>query len=177
MQRIFIGSALVILCAAVAAAQNPPGTVLSPPGTSGPGVIAPGAVQKNPTGTIAPDFKPLTTPRTVNPSITPQTVSPSIKKGVAPTAPAGIAPATLPTPSLQTQSLSLSNGTAFNTTFDRNTSSFKTPLADGTYKLNNGGAIRVRGGAIVWDAFGVIDRLNVQKSKGQKVAEAPIGIG
>ena len=90
MRRILIGSALVILCAAVAAAQNPP----LPSPTGSPGVIGP--VQKSPTGIIAPDFKPLTTPQTVNPSI---------KKGTPSIAPGGIAPATLPTPSLQTQSL------------------------------------------------------------------------
>ena len=33
-------------------------------------------------------------------------------------------------------------------------------LADGAYNLTNGGAIRVRRGRIVWDAFGVVDRLN-----------------
>ena len=88
-------------------------------------------------------------------------------------APGGTAPTALPTPSLQTQSLALTNGTAFNATFDRSSNSFRTPLADGTYKLNNGGAIRVRGGEIVWDAFGAIDRLK----KGQKSAEAPIGLG
>jgi hypothetical protein len=125
-------------------------------------------VTKSPAGIIAPDFKPLATPQTVNPSI---------KKGTPSIAPGGIAPAALPTPSLQTQSLSLTNGTVFNATFDRGSNSFRTPLADGTYKLNNGGAIRVRGGEIIWDAFGVIDRLNAQKSKGQKVAEAPIGLG
>jgi hypothetical protein len=162
VQRILIGSVLVTLCAAVAAAQNPP---LSNPATS-PGVTSP--VTKSPAGIIAPDFKPLATPQTVNPSI---------KKGTPSIAPGGIAPAALPTPSLQTQSLSLTNGTVFNPTFDRGSNSFRTPLADGTYKLNNGGAIRVRGGEIIWDAFGVIDRLNAQKSKGQKVAEAPIGLG
>jgi hypothetical protein len=34
------------------------------------------------------------------------------------------------------------------------------PLHDGTYRLTNGGAIRVINGIIVWDAFGVIDQLN-----------------
>ncbi|MBV9993714.1 MAG: hypothetical protein JO127_00745 [Caulobacteraceae bacterium] len=33
------------------------------------------------------------------------------------------------------------------------------PLADGTYRLTNGGAIRVQEGRIVWDAFGVVDKL------------------
>ena len=90
--------------------------------------------------------------------------------------PGGIAPAALPTPSLQTQSLSLTNGTTFNAVFDRNTSSFKVDLQDGIYKTTNGGAIRVKGGVIVWDAFGVIERLNIQKRKGQGVAEAPVGV-
>ena len=34
------------------------------------------------------------------------------------------------------------------------------PMRDGTYRLTNGGAIRVRNGIIVWDAFGVIDAVN-----------------
>jgi hypothetical protein len=33
------------------------------------------------------------------------------------------------------------------------------PLKDGDYKLANGGAIKVRGGIIVWDAFGVVAKL------------------
>lgn len=32
------------------------------------------------------------------------------------------------------------------------------PLKDGEYKLTNGGAIRVKGGRIVWDAFGVVEK-------------------
>ena len=32
------------------------------------------------------------------------------------------------------------------------------PLKDGEYKLTNGGAIKVRGGRIVWDAFGVVEK-------------------
>jgi hypothetical protein len=164
MQRILIGSALFILCAAVAAAQSPPGTTPGLPSPSGPGAIAPGA------------FAPGKLQRT-SPPLTPQTVNPAIKTAPAPTAPARIAPAGVSAPGLQKQSLTLTNGTAFNATFDRGSNSFRTPLADGTYKLNNGGAIRVRGGEIIWDAFGVIDRLNAQKSKGQKVAEAPIGLG
>lgn len=31
------------------------------------------------------------------------------------------------------------------------------PLRDGDYKLDNGGAIKVRGGLVVWDAFGAVD--------------------
>lgn len=34
------------------------------------------------------------------------------------------------------------------------------PAADGTYKLTNGGAIRVKAGEIVWDAFGVVEKVN-----------------
>jgi hypothetical protein len=37
--------------------------------------------------------------------------------------------------------------------------SYTTNVADGNYKLTNGGAIRVRGGKIVWDAFGAVKRL------------------
>jgi hypothetical protein len=168
MQRILIGSSLVILCAAVAAAQSPPGTTPSLPGAAGPGAIAPGAVAP---GTVAPGKL-----QTISPSLTPQIVSPSIKKGTPSIAPGSIAPAALPAPSLQTQSLMLTNGSAINAVFDRNTSSFKVDLQDGTYKTTNGGAIRVKGGVIVWDAFGVIERLNIQKKKGQGVAEAPVGI-
>ena len=32
--------------------------------------------------------------------------------------------------------------------------------ADGTYKLTNGGSIRVKTGEIVWDAFGVVEKVN-----------------
>src|SRR5947207_181689 len=38
-------------------------------------------------------------------------------------------------------------------------------VADGTYKLTNGGAIRVRGGKIVWDAFGAVKRLKTGRWK------------
>ena len=33
------------------------------------------------------------------------------------------------------------------------------PLRDGSYRLRNGGAIRVEHGEIVWDAYGVIAKL------------------
>jgi hypothetical protein len=36
----------------------------------------------------------------------------------------------------------------------------RAPLKDGVYKINNGGSIRVKGGKIVWDSFGVISRLS-----------------
>jgi hypothetical protein len=39
-------------------------------------------------------------------------------------------------------------------------SSGRTPLNDGVYKINNGGSIRVKGGKIVWDSFGVVSRLS-----------------
>jgi hypothetical protein len=35
-------------------------------------------------------------------------------------------------------------------------------LRDGQYKTTNGGAIRVQGGKIVWDAFGAIEKLKHQ---------------
>jgi hypothetical protein len=38
-------------------------------------------------------------------------------------------------------------------------------VADGTYKLTNGGAIRVRGGKVVWDAFGAVKRLKTGRWK------------
>ena len=126
MKRILIGTALVALCAAVAAAQAPKSTT-SPT----PGMLTPGPKQ-------------ITVP--------------PLKK----TTPGGLLPAVTPNPNLRDQSLAMSNGTAFNATFDRNRNVFKVPLANGTYQLNNGGAIRVRGGVIVWDAFGVIERLNRQ---------------
>ena len=70
MQRILIGSSLVILCAAVAAAPSPPGTTPGLPSATSPGAIAPGAVQKRSGGDCrARCFKPLATPQTVNPSI------------------------------------------------------------------------------------------------------------
>jgi hypothetical protein len=37
--------------------------------------------------------------------------------------------------------------------------SYTANVADGTYKLTNGGAIRVLSGKIVWDAFGAVKRL------------------
>lgn len=46
------------------------------------------------------------------------------------------------------------------TAFTRLRDGRRIPLADGVYALSNGGAIRVRGGRIVWDAFGVVDKLN-----------------
>ena len=33
------------------------------------------------------------------------------------------------------------------------------PLRDGEYPLANGGAIRVKGGKIIWDGFGVIEKV------------------
>ena len=37
---------------------------------------------------------------------------------------------------------------------------------DGNYKLTNGGAIRVRGGKVVWDAFGAVNRLKTGRWRG-----------
>jgi hypothetical protein len=102
----------------------------------------------------------------------PRATVPPPKKQATPAMPGGLAPAALPTPRFQTQSLTMTNGTAFNAVFDRTSNSFKVDLKDGTYRTTNGGAIRVRGGVIVWDAFGVIERLR----KGQGTATAPVGI-
>lgn len=46
------------------------------------------------------------------------------------------------------------------------------PPADGVYELTNGGAIKIEGGWIVWDAFGVIERL-----KDQGIFAAPAALG
>jgi hypothetical protein len=43
--------------------------------------------------------------------------------------------------------------------------SYTADVADGAYKLTNGGAIRVRGGKIVWDAFGAVKRLKTGRWK------------
>jgi hypothetical protein len=50
--------------------------------------------------------------------------------------------------------------------FTRDREGRPTPLADGQYRLTNGGAIRVANGRIVWDAFGVVDRLD----RGEQIA-------
>jgi hypothetical protein len=47
-------------------------------------------------------------------------------------------------------------------------------VADGDYKLTNGGAIRVNGGRVVWDAFGSVRRL---KTNGRKLRQGPDPIG
>ena len=43
--------------------------------------------------------------------------------------------------------------------------SYTADVADGTYKLTNGGAIRVRRGKVVWDAFGAVKRLRSGRAK------------
>ena len=43
---------------------------------------------------------------------------------------------------------------------------FKADMADGTYKLANNGAIRVRGGKVLWDAFGTVRRLRAGSWRG-----------
>lgn len=48
----------------------------------------------------------------------------------------------------------------------------RTPLKDGTYKLTNGGTIKVRGGKVVWDAFGAIEKM---KRGGMLTSSDPIG--
>jgi hypothetical protein len=53
------------------------------------------------------------------------------------------------------------DGQTFETRFDGKNfhavTSSGAPLKDGDYKLDNGGAIKVRGGLVVWDAFGAVD--------------------
>jgi hypothetical protein len=36
----------------------------------------------------------------------------------------------------------------------------RAPLRNGSYRLSNGGAIKVANGKIVWDAFGIVRRIN-----------------
>ena len=57
------------------------------------------------------------------------------------------------------QVLQLTDGTKVNAVFDQQGRGFKVQLKDGTYKLSNGGVVRVQGGRIVWDAFGAIEKL------------------
>ena len=122
----------------------------------------------------APKSTTTLTPGTIAPGGTLQKTVPPTKKGTTST-PGGLLPAVTPTQRFQTQNLAMSNGTAFNATFDRDRNVFKVPLANGTYQLNNGGAIRVRGGVIVWDAFGVIERLKVPGATAHDVD--PDGLG
>jgi len=53
------------------------------------------------------------------------------------------------------------DGQAFETRFDGKNfhavTSSGAALKDGDYKLDNGGSIKVRGGLVVWDAFGAVD--------------------
>ncbi len=48
----------------------------------------------------------------------------------------------------------------------------RTALEDGTFRLTNGGEIRVQGGRIVWDAKGAIERM---QRNGLTLASDPIG--
>lgn len=84
------------------------------------------------------------------------------------------------------QVLYTTDGTRIDAVFDGKAMSFKALVAqgsgkvaleDGTYKLDNGGAIRVKDGVIVWDAFGVIDKLEAAGEKGQGAVEGPSGLG
>ena len=77
------------------------------------------------------------------------------------------------------QALQLTDGTKIDAFFDEKTRSFtavvaqsKDALKDGTYKLTNGGAIRVKGGVIVWDAFGAVEKLKMDEG----LASAPVGV-
>ena len=46
---------------------------------------------------------------------------------------------------------------------------FKLDVPDGAYQLTNGGAIRVRGGKVVWDAFGAVKRLKAGRWRGGSI--------
>jgi hypothetical protein len=87
-----------------------------------------------------PQAKPLTTPQAKQQVILPQ--------------------ARLPTPLAPVAySHTTGDGTSFQTKFDGK--NFTVPLKDGTYKLvDNGGQIKVQGGRVVWDAFGVVKNFN-----------------
>ena len=43
---------------------------------------------------------------------------------------------------------------------------FTANVPDGTYKLSNGGEIRVKSGRVVWDGFGAVNRLKAGRWKG-----------
>src|SRR2546426_736232 len=47
-----------------------------------------------------------------------------------------------------------------------NTPQGRVLLADGQYKLANGGAIRVKDGRVVWDQFGIVEKFNQGQVKG-----------
>ena len=114
----------------------------TPPGKGTPSVT--------PGGPTLPSGKKQTTPA---PGGAGQTVTPSSPRLVMPN-----------------QSLAITGGGTINAVFDSNAKTYRVNLKDGVYKTDNGGAIRVRGGVIVWDAFGAVERL--RRSGG--TAEAPI---
>jgi len=65
------------------------------------------------------------------------------------------------TTSFPVHALATTDGTAITQSFDGKNFHARGvggPIKDGDYKLTNGGAIRVRGGVIVWDAFGVVQK-------------------
>jgi hypothetical protein len=77
------------------------------------------------------------------------------------------------------QALQLTDGTKIVAVLDEHTLSFravaaqsKSVLKDGTYKLTNVGAIRVKDGVIVWDAFGAVEKL-----KREGLTSGPAGLG
>ena len=76
--------------------------------------------------------------------------------------PAGVTAGAPGSQALQTQSLQVTGGPRIDAVFDVNAKGFKVDLKNGTYKLDNGGAIRVRGGVVVWDAFGVVEKIKSQ---------------
>ncbi|MBX9776750.1 MAG: hypothetical protein K2Y71_20420 [Xanthobacteraceae bacterium] len=149
MQRVVIGGALIALCTAVAAAQTPPLSKTSPnlPGTQAP------------IGTGPPGF----VPKPVVPG----------KQTTTPVGPAPLTTPAAPRPTVPNQALAITGGNTINAVFDSKARAFKVNLRDGVHKLDNGGAIRVRGGVIVWDAFGAVERLR----RGQGMAAGPAGLG
>jgi len=62
------------------------------------------------------------------------------------------------------QTLQTKNGKTIVVTAEGNV--FTTDVPDGTYKLTNNGAVRVRGGKVVWDAFGTVRRLRAGSWRG-----------
>lgn len=145
MQRIIIGCSLIALCTAVAVAQTP--GKRSPSSKTGPLQMIPGGPgQTIPPGKAhkLPSGKQQTTPP---PGASRRLVVPN-------------------------QRLAITGGGTVNAVFDNKARTFRVNLRDGVYKTDNGGAIRVRNGLIVWDAFGAVERLK----RGQGLAAGPTGV-
>src|SRR5262249_33681763 len=67
------------------------------------------------------------------------------------------------------QVLTTTDGRKILATFD--SKGYSVRLSDGEYKLTNGGAIRVKSGRIVWDAFGAIERLKHEKGGAVQIGD------